>query len=418
MLPTQKLLSTNRHKRMLFRNHVSIIMAAMLAVSCSSDKYVEEQEMPQSTDPMRFGAPAIGDIVQAPTRASHPLASDFLVTATKGSGAQMVMDSYQAKYQNSGWSGTSSKWITVGDGFYKPQYEKYWDYSAFPYDFYAIAPCPVSGNAIIDGFSLSASSVKIVSPSRYQSVADGTVTPADAEGKYLLAQVRRAHPSADVTAITDVDLLTGKTISETLSPNATVKLPFHHLTSKVRFAIYTTEHVSPTLTLPITDVKITAESSSGFVTSYDSYSSSVVPGQSVLNGAYGGTQATTSVVDLLTFSGPTDGAGTVKYSDAYLEKHEWTSPTEVNAYFFECSDGIIQMPQAGVKLRVTMKIGGKEFDSYLSVDSTEEFTWEPNKLYTYYIVIRHLFSHEISFTATVSSWENIEGDISSGLEGM
>ena len=174
--------------------------------------------------------------------------------------------------------------------------------------------------------------------------------------------MRRAHPSADVTATTDVDLLTGKTISETLSPNATVKLPFHHLTSKVRFAIYTTEHVSPTLTLPITDVKITAESSSGFVTSYESYSSSVVPGQSVLNGACGGTQATTSVVDLLTFSGPTDGAGTVKYSDAYLEKHEWTSPTEVNAYFFECSDGIIQMPQAGVKLRVTMKIGGKEFD--------------------------------------------------------
>ena len=176
--------------------------------------------------------------------------------------------------------------------------------------------------------------------------------------------------------------------------------------------------MSPTLTLPITDVKITAESSSGFVTSYESYSSSVVPGQSVLNGAYGGTQATTSVVDLLTFSGPTDGAGTVKYSDAYLEKHEWTSPTEVNAYFFECSDGIIQMPQAGVKLRVTMKIGGKEFDSYLSVDSTDEFTWEPNKLYTYYIIIRHLCSHEISFTATVSSWENIEGDISSGLEGM
>ena len=85
------------------------------------------------------------------------------------------------------------------------------------------------------------------------------------------------------------------------------------------------------------------------------------------------------------------------------------------------------MPQGNVQLTVSFTIkptNGEELkleDQLLKItdangNEVSEFSWEPNHLYTYYIVVRHLFNHEISFTATVADWEDISGKIDTNLE--
>lgn len=366
------------------------------------------------------------------TRASSALASDFLVSvykAYKTGGQQTVMDQYQARYIASGWSGTAAKWNTVGttaDDFYKNQTEKYWDTSAFPYGFLAIAPAPVSGTSVADGFAVNDKEIKLKCDWQSQSVKDGVITHAAPSPEYVVAQMKRQTNATDATHTDDVDLIMGSTIGNGGdSPTKSVPLPFHHLSSKVRFAIYTTEHVSDAQSIKIKDVtfKVSSAESEGFTTSAGSYAVDLTKASNAAEGTFGDKTYSTEGKTLLTFSGPTDGA----FTDAYLEKHEWKSTSDVNAYFFECKDGLIQVPQGKVKLTVSLtlepKTGEKvEYkDRPLAVtdsngNTVNEFTWEPNTLYTYYIIVKTLFPHEISFTATVAPWEDVEGKINTNLE--
>ena len=84
------------------------------------------------------------------------------------------------------------------------------------------------------------------------------------------------------------------------------------------------------------------------------------------------------------------------------------------------------MPQKDVKLTVSLEITdwGDE-DKFTDVplkiiksdgNEDDQFTWRPNCLYTYYIVISRLYPHGITFTATVAPWEDVEGNLSTNLE--
>ena len=86
-----------------------------------------------------------------------------------------------------------------------------------------------------------------------------------------------------------------------------------------------------------------------------------------------------------------------------------------------------QVPQENVKLTVSLTIEPTVGDPFTLTDvpltltdtdgnKVDRFTWKPNCFYTYYIIVRKLFSHDISFTATVSDWEDVDGKIDTDLE--
>ncbi len=414
--------------------HISIALLSALASGCSSNSLVEEEE-PISPDatPMRFSIPSVGNMETRSTRASQALTSDFLVSTYKAyrtGSQQTVMEQYQALYQQDGWSGTGAKWNTVGgtgDGFYQPQYEKYWDLSAFPYEFIGIAPAPILSGAVTTGFAVTDRQVKIEQSLQSQSATDGLVTPTAPTTEYLVAQMQRQHHADDATKTDDIDMVTGKTIGTGGdSPTKAVPLPFHHLSSKVRFGIYSTMPFVETQSVKIKNVTFKAVSSQteGFVTSVSNYSVDFTQSgvNSVVDGEFGNKTYETDDKQLLSFSGPSD-----TFTDADLEKHEWKSKNDVNAYYFECKDGLIQVPQSGVKLFVSFTLEPLSGEPYTVTDYpltitnsdgnvVSEYTWQPNCLYTYYIVVNRLFSYDISFTATVSDWEDLEGRINTNLE--
>ncbi len=413
---------------------VRLFMCAALAAtisSCSSNTMSEVQEAPEENGtPMRFSAPAVGTM-ESRTRATTALNSGFLVSTYKNYGAasqQEVMKQYEAKYSQDSWNVSNTKWNTVGttsDGFYQDQYEKYWDTSAYPYEFLAIAPAPIANGSVMAGFEVNANSVKITASTEAQTVSDGTVTPQSPDTEYLVAQLERKRQSDGAAQTEDIDRLTGTTAGSNTSPTGSVPLPFHHLSSKVRFGIYTTEHVSESQTLPITNVsfKVKSANTEGFVMKANGYSATNVSAENnALSGTFSGLEYTPNE-ELLKLTGPTAD----KFSDAYLEKHEWKSKDDVNAYYFECKDGFTQLPQSNVQLYASFTITpttGEPLtvtDQILQIvdangNTVDSFTWEPNHLYTYYIVVRHLFNHEISFTATVADWEDVSGKIDTNLE--
>ena len=414
----------------------SVLLAALAVLaSCSSNTMSEEeQQIEPAGTPMRFSAPAVGKMDTRVTRASESLTTGFLVSTYKGYGTtdrQEVMKQYEALYQPDGWSSTGAKWNTVGttaDGFYQTQYEKYWDTSAFPYEFFAIAPAPVKDGSVISGFELTATNVKIGAATEGQTVADGVVTPTSPATEYLLSQMERRKNGSDATKTDDMDMLTGTRIGNGGdSPTKAVPLPFHHLSSKVRFGIYTTEHVSESQKLKIKDVafKVTSADAQGFVAKANGYTANMGSAgvANAFDGEFTGVERKAQPVSLLTLSGPTEN----KFTEAYLEKHEWESRDKANAYFFECEGGLTQVPQENVKLTVSLTIEPTVGDPFTLTDvpltltdtdgnKVDRFTWKPNCFYTYYIIVRKLFSHDISFTATVSDWEDVDGKIDTDLE--
>ena len=239
--------------------------------------------------------------------------------------------------------------------------------------------------------------------------------------------MQRQHNADDATKTDDIDMITGKTIgSGGDSPTKAVPLPFHRLSSKVRFGIYTTMPVVETQSVKIKDVtfKVVSTNAEGFVTSVGNYSVDFTKSgvSSVVDGEFGDKTYQTGNNQLQSFSGPSE-----EFTSAYLEKHEWQSKNDVNAYYFECKDGLLQVPQSGVKLYVSFTLEPLSGEPYTVTDYpltitdsdgnvVTEYTWRPNCLYTYYIVVNRLFSYDISFTATVSDWEDIEGRTTTDLE--
>ena len=195
------------------------------------------------------------------------------------------------------------------------------------------------------------------------------------------------------------------------SSGRTVALPFHHLTSRVRFAIYTTVSSCPAL-LFIRNVTISASSASGFITGAVSYEATLTSGKNFMQGTFesptkAGANVETTLLTLLT-----DGTTSTTFAEPYL--HQYVGKDK--AYFFECKNGLMQLPQTGVKLSVDLRIGSHRYTFPLKVGSEDTFTWEPNKLYTYYIVVSNIDPFMIHFTASLTDWEDVKGSFSVDLE--
>lgn len=398
-------------------------MAAMLT-ACSSESTPDGvEDISGSTDLMRFTITK--ESQAAGTRASQPLTSGFMVSCYKhyaSPNQQTVMPQYEVRYHVSGdaWNGRAYSYWTYDD--VPDQYLRYWDYSAFPYRFHAIAPYPANP----EGFTLSDQTLKIAAPYYAQTCHNGMITPADNVAEpHLIAQLQRN------TNGKDQDLLQSGPTKTTINNTSTTKsrdvwMPFHHLNSKIRFGIYhTTAWLTANKTY-IENMQISVISPS-FATQATGYQASGTDTWRIDTGNSGFTGVTT-VPSSLTTIHPIfrfDGGEAVEGNDL-REKQ-----TKQSAYFMQCPGGMMQIPQEGVQMIVSfdlMREDGTLYKRFENVPIRLErddqpgeyqytYDWRSGFIYTYYLIIGEIEDGlEITFTATLTPWEDVTGSLSTDLE--
>lgn len=413
-----------------------LAVSLAMVVSCSKiGTRIDDDRSTESTDPMRFSSP--DENHQAETKASSPLTQGFLVSSWKAfgkTGQHVVMDKYEVQYRYDSWQG-SSHWGYVSGGsdtFYQTQYERYWDYSNFPYRFYAISPCPPYSE--MGSFVLS--DTELVLPESVvfesQTSADGLVS--DAAEPYMPAQILRDVDGHDFDLIAKDPSGEAKEINHgSTLLNRSVSLPFHHITSKVRFGFYVQdfgEAESGPILIHDIEVKVVSD---GFTTSAKGYSADL-SSSDMLGGDFTTRTKTDSHPLLLTVQ---DDDGTA--NDLRFARSRST------AYMCKASSGLMQIPQDAVQMRVSFKVSGQMVDTKLieaysgqiHYDSTSDetvysdllitvksadgqktdvFSWGKNTLNSYYIVLSRFYPLSIEFTASLTSWEDVNGALDTDLE--
>ena len=386
---------------------VGALLCASLS-ACSSDTTIQEVEEHHDDVPMQFSQAAINSPATRADGTSHTLEQGFLVSCWKAfasTNQQVVMDKYEVKYNIDLWT-NNSRWDYVGtkstDDYYQDQYQRYWDASAFPYRFYAISPCPAATD--IDNFTLTDTKLEIPTAATYvcQTCNNGVLTTG-AE-PYMPAQVECPDGSNN----NDVDLLNSNAIinkdhtqnGATTTYERYVALPFHHLTSKVRFAIYSSNGA----TFKLSNIKIKAQRTDGFITSANGYTADLTT-TDMLSGQFTKTTAENTGCMLLIDEGFDNAAS--------FDKSE--------PYWFQCKDGMLQIPQQDVKLSISFDINNTPHsDIPIAVKNGENtidsFTWESNKIYTYLINISDINPLAIEFSAELAPWIEVYGSIETNLE--
>lgn len=429
-------------------------IAALLCVSCSFESVVEDIDpsVPDSDDPIAICSMSESATSRASSMPSNMLRTDFVVSAFKHYGAtdfsaksHTVMPRYLVQYKENrdDWNGVvSSNWnyINITNPWTNSrQEEKFWDYSGFPYRFHAVAPA--NGNSItkehID--KLEYNELFINATYKAQSFtappvsSSGSVPPDDPRPQpfiapsnkdsepYLLAQVSR-NPNGE-----DRDVIKDKAINtESSTKSRRVWLPFHHLNSKVRFAIYTDNLAQTDRVDYIKDFTIWAERLATVATGYHAYGRdawSINTGFSYFSGI-----TVEDSVKLIKFNCIPDGETPDRsYDQNNLSLHQSKS----SAYFLECPDGIMQLPQNNVKLHITMKVVGNDgnvtahFYDYeitkvanVGASDIDPTHWQAGCIHTYYIHLQFddLMLPIITTTCTLTPWEDISGSLSTDLE--
>ena len=315
------------------------------------------------------------------------------------------------------------------DDYYQDQYQRYWDASAFPYRFYAITPCPSAAD--IANFTLS--DERLVIPTSvafaYQTCTNGVLT-AGAE-PYMPAEVE----CIDGSNVNDFDLLTGNTIQKDRTMNGAttdyeryVALPFHHFTSKVRFAVYNNYRKETPNNFYLNNVKVRVVSDN-FVTGGNGYEANLKISD-MLNGTF--TETTKAATEEQKILLQTDDSKQGNLNTAIDREH---------VYFCECQNGMLQIPQHGVRMTVSFDVCGLDYENdFTSPDGSivydkatktihyidipikdtktnmEYFHWESNNIYTYVIKITEFYPLSIDFSAELTPWTDVYGNIETNLE--
>lgn len=425
--------------------------ASALLMSCTSNEVLEEvKDITESHDLMQFSN--IHDSYQATrTDWSIPnlLKQNFLVSTYKGFGTanqQTVMPMYEVNYENynSAYGQVSWNYISSESGhpFYQEQFEKYWDYSAFPYRFFAVSPAPLQGGALASGFTLTDSQLSIPMLYEYQTCTDGQTT-AGAE-PCLVAQVERTTTGRDYDLLAkEINGTAPKEINNSSqTKNRIVALPFHHLNCKVRFCIYCPDLGEGGEEHAVTDVTIKVRSKD-FVTAAG-YSASYDPASTLMNGTFVNPTIaeTDDDVTLVRVTPEASQHG----NNLYYDKDNGEPMVK---YYFECENGLMQIPQDGVQISISFTVEGKfeettyqlpasmmDFDGAVTTfkdvpialqgTNQDTFLWEKNTYYTYNIILGPFITATpiypvggdtpIWFTCVVEPWQDIVGGIDTGLE--
>ena len=413
---------------------VGALLCASLS-ACSSDTTIQDVEEHHDDVPMQFSQ---AEINSPATRAEtvNSLTTGFLVSCWKAfasTNQQVVMNKYEVKYNIDLWT-NNSRWDYVGtkstDDYYQDQYQRYWDASAFPYRFYAISPCPAATD--IDNFTLTDTKLEIPTAATYvcQTCNNGVLTTG-AE-PYMPAQVECPDGSNN----NDVDLLNSNAIinkdhtqnGATTTYERYVALPFHHLTSKVRFAIYNNYAKETPSDFYIYNVKVKVVSDN-FVTEGKGYKADLEK-KDMLHGSF--TQNTKAASDAERLLLQTDATKKGDLNKTIDREH---------AYYCECADGMLQIPQTGVKMTISFDVYGLDYKSdFTSADghivydkatktihytdiaikddknNIDSFDWESNNIYTYVLKVSEFYPLTIDFSAELTPWTYVYGNIETNLE--
>lgn len=400
--------------------------------ACSNDSVLFNQEVYDGEMPMQFSQALLSAPVTRATNVSF-LNQGFLVSSWKGfsTGKQyMIMDCYEVKYQSDPWSNLS-RWNYVGstaDGYYKTQVERYWDVQMFPYRFYAISPCP--SHADLPDFKLTADNLTIPQSVSfiYQTCSNGVLS-AGAE-PYMPAQVECRDGSNNK----DIDLLNGNALinKDRTHNGATtvfdrfVALPFHHFTAKVRFGIYNNYRKQSPDELLIYNIKVKV-TSDDFITQGRGYTANLAQSD-MLHGTFSQTA-----------KAATESQKTLLQTDDALKGDLNAAIDRDHAYFCECRDGMLQIPQQGVKLSISFDVYGLDYktdftssdgktvydksartihytDIDIKDDDVESFDWESNNIYTYILKVTEFYPLSIDFSAELTPWTDVYGSIDTNLE--
>ena len=372
--------------------HIWPLAVALFIAACSSSNdtlpekpvvVVEEPEKPATDNgqPMVFGSSPVATTRSASLETFY---TDFKVGVWKNFGnttQQNVMDGYKVAY-----NAVTSKWDYVGIG---SQIQRYWDLSAFPYEFHAVSPYLEGATIEADKITINVPAKPFKAQTYFNEVYN--LTPAESE-PCVVAQVSRQ----------DVD------ISE-------VKMPFHHLISKVGFRIYLDDpqptdpaYVAQIDTLTISVVK------TGFISESKTYTATTAQG--LLNGTFSGD--TTSDEFVLLKHG--------LYQEA--DDNNTLVPIDLRQHLRHedaidlCPDYLQQIPHEDLKIRIKLQITTIDgdnheetfnYDKLLSLNKSEAsgdlFTWEPEKRYVYFLRIPNIHGHEIVLeTCEILPWDEVQ----------
>lgn len=418
--------------------YIYIVTTILSLSACSTNSVVEEipdtpvKPSTESDEPLRFTG-ATEDMT-ASTKAitrSAMLNSEFFVSTYKGFGTkeqQTVMDKYTVAYSENrdDWNGVVvSNWNYIGTYNGQKQDEKYWDLAGYPYRFHAVAPKQsVATPTSISGLKLTDNELFI--PTAFQAqtfeAPESTtstatkVTPDDNVAEpYLVSQVSRNKNGEDRDIIAGKDINTSST-----TMTRRVAMPFHHLNSKVRFAVYSDNLMQTDLENYIKDMVITVEK---LATKADKFEAYGTDSWSNANGFSNFTNIEISNnVEIFKYNCVTSGR---TYSGNDLSQHQSKS----HAYWLECPDGIMQLPQEDLKIHVSMNIMPKDgseatttfFDYEIKKEEGSDVDpthWIAGCIHTYYI---HLTFDDmklpiLTVTCTLSDWTDVDGSLSTDLE--
>lgn len=410
---------------------------ALWVASCSSDNTIEEvRDITESTDPMRFCNVSDNYLTRTDYSIPNLLKQGFMVSCYKKFGQtdqQTVMPQYEVNYeQYDSWYGEKVSWNYISaessHQFYQEQFERYWDYSAFPYRFHAVSPAPLSALGLASDFQLTDKALKVPIRYEYQTSKDGVTTPG-AE-PCMVAQVERRGDGRDYDLLAsngdaanpgprEINTASGTSL------NRFVALPFHHLTAKVRFGIYCPV-VGEGDNHEISNVKIKVRSRNFITSAKYTYETSVSNSSSLMDGKFSDPSISNDVT-LLELTPSAELKGNDLY---HVNSRE-------DPYFFECPLGLLQVPQEDVQLSISFLVRGRfldesglyigEFTQFNDVpivlkDTQEDtFTWEKNHFYTYLIRIGEFGTTEpiypiIVFSCTEEPWDEVTGSFNASLE--
>ena len=410
----------------------ALLCASLTA--CTSDSTIQEEDVVDGSVPMQFSQNVMSAPVTRAVTTTNYLTQGFLVNCWKSFGSAkqfVVMDKYEVKYQTDPWANLS-KWNYVGstaDGYYKTQIERYWDTNAFPYRFYAISPCPAATD--IKNFTLTDTKLEIPTTATYiyQTCNNGVLT--DGAEPYMPAQVE----CPDGSNVKDVDLLNNTVINKDRTQNGAttsyeryVALPFHHLTSKVRFAIYNNYAKETPSDSYLYNVKVKVVSDD-FIKEGKGYTANLKD-RDMLHGSFTTKTKASSDTEKLLLQ-------TDENKQGDLNK----AVDHAHAYFFECADGMLQIPQTGVKMTISFDVYGIDYtsdftsnDGHIVYDKAsktihytdiaikddknniDSFDWESNNIYTYILKVSEFYPLTIDFSAELTPWIDVYGSIETNLE--
>lgn len=388
----------------------------MLFNACSSDSTLSEERVVDTRQPMTFGATtSAAETEVTRSTALEGTYNDFKVGVWKAFGLgtqQNVMNGYKVAHDDTPATDGKYTYNWTYENVLDGQVLRYWDLSAFPYDFRAVAPYMDGATITADGLTISTAN----KPFMAQWLEDGTYNVTESVSEpCVVSHVTRKKDNTgfvdtDVIKNTEINFAAGKA-----DATRSVHVPFHHLMSKVGFRIYidNPQPVRPDWQndygVWIDNITITVEKN-GFISSSATYSATNTTG--LLNGTFTPT-ATTNEFTLLTHD---------EYNLTNQNLHEHLNRETA----FDLTPNFLQqIPQSGIKIHVRLTIHTNhveedeqrfEYDSVLSLENQTDtdiegdlFTWRPNTRYIYYLHIPNLHGHEIYLsTCEILPWEDVQ----------